>query len=103
MEAIEFAEIHNEVEHILVFSDDIEWCKKNMNDKRMIFVEETDDYKCLMLMGLCDANIIANSSFSFWGAYLNEKPLKTIIAPSRWFKDESLNSSEIVPNRWCKI
>lgn len=91
------------VDNILVFSDDIEWCKSNMPDCRITFIEgQSDDYD-LLLMGLCNrGNIIANSTFSQWGATLGEEPLKPIIAPKKWFLNEHLNAN-VVPSRWIRI
>jgi hypothetical protein len=70
-----------EADNILVFSDDIEWCKKNF--KNVIFVEGQKDYEDLYLMSLCKHHIIANSSFSWWGAYLSRD--ENVIAPKLWF------------------
>lgn len=69
------------VDNILVFSDDIEWCKDNFS-KKFIFVENISDWESLYLMSLCSYNIIANSSFSWWGAYLNPKDI--VVAPKNW-------------------
>jgi hypothetical protein len=83
--ALNYIDKKTQVEHILVFSDDIPWCKRNLADKRMIFIENQPDYKDIFLMSLCTHNIIANSGFSWWGAYFNENKDKIVCAPERWF------------------
>lgn len=65
------------------FSDDIEWCKNNIIDSRLVFVENTSEIEDLKLMQQCSGAIIANSSFSWWGAYLSES--KEVIIPNKWF------------------
>ena len=78
-----------------VFSDDIEWCKAQptFNGKNIVFSETNNTYVDLYIMSLCEHNIIANSSFSWWGSYLNKNPNKKIIAPPkhRWlnYRDAS--------------
>lgn len=71
--------------NILVFSDDIDYCKKNYifeNEKRnVIFIENNPDYIDLWMMSLCDHNIINKSTFSWWGTYLNQNKDKIVIAP----------------------
>jgi len=68
----------------IVFSDDVDWCRNNFNED-FIFTEGNTDYEDMWLMSLCDHNIIANSSFSWWGAWLNDNPNKRVIAPKKWF------------------
>lgn len=90
-------------EKFIIFSDDIEWCKQNFNIADAIFVSEKD-YVELYMMSLCKNNIIANSSFSWWGAYLNENPDKKVVAPDQWFGPKSPNNyKDIVPESWTKI
>lgn len=70
----------------LIFSDDINWCKENFPDMdNFIFVEGLKDYEDLYLMSLCKHNIICNSSFSWWAAWLNNNPNKQVIMPKNWF------------------
>ncbi len=91
--------------NIFVFSDDIEWCKKNLNlGTKMIFVTgNKKGSEDMRLMMNCNHNIIANSSFSWWAAWLNNNPSKIVVAPSKWFNDESINTSDIIPKTWVKV
>lgn len=90
---------------IFVFSDDLAWAKANLKtDAAITFVDfnnppETDMY----LMSLCKHNIIANSSFSWWGAWINQNPGKTVIAPMQWFADAHHVTPDIYPQNWVKI
>jgi hypothetical protein len=88
---------------IMIFSDDIPWCKENFKTEDTIFVSEPNDYIEIYMMSLCSDNIIANSSFSWWGAYLNENPQKKVIAPEPWFTNDAYNARDIVPDSWIKI
>ena len=91
-------------ERLLVFSDDIQWCKDNLKFDNMTFIEGYKDYEDIWTMSMCKNNIIVNSSFSWWGAWLNENPDKKVIAPLNWFGPQSnLNTSDIIPNEWIKI
>jgi hypothetical protein len=97
-------EIIGDYDNLLVFSDDINWCKENLKFDNMIFVEDNDDIEDLWLMSLCNHNIIANSSFSWWGAWLNDNKDKKVIAPNKWFgKTTGLNQLDIIPEKWIKI
>ena len=84
-----------------LFSDDIDWCKENFGFiENLRFVDNTktaiDD---LMLMRACQHNIIANSTFSWWGAWLNRAE-EIKVAPINWFSSEKRNSREIYPKLW---
>ncbi len=91
-----------------IFSDDFEWCRSNLKIDNAIFVESDEHriaHEDIYLMSLCDHNIIANSTFSWWGAWLNDNESQISIAPMEWFKDKKYQkqSQDIVPNRWIKI
>lgn len=89
---------------ILIFSDDINWCKNNTSFKNSLFIENQTDIEDLFLMSLCTHNIIANSSFSWWSAWLNSNPNKIVVAPKNWFGGHSnLNDSDIIPENWIKL
>jgi hypothetical protein len=68
----------------VVFSDDINWCRENFSDIDVVFFNDKD-YLEMYAMSLCKNHIIANSSFSWWGAWLNTKVDKTVICPKEWF------------------
>ncbi len=88
--------------NILVFSDDIEWCKQNFKYDNMYFAENQTNVTDMHSMSLCSHNIIANSSFSWWGAWLNNNIEKKVIAPKNWFADGTY-SGDIVPEDWTVI
>lgn len=93
----------------VIFSDEIEWARENLPNKyRMLFVDENNaerDYEDLRLMNACKNHIIANSTFSWWGAWLNQNPNKIVVAPKRWFADPEWNRQieGIVPEGWIRI
>lgn len=82
--AIEKIKKTAKVDNILIFSDDHHWCEKTFNGHQFTFVKGLKDFEDLILMGLCDNHIIANSSFSWWGSWLGRNPNKIIIAPRIW-------------------
>lgn len=88
-----------------VFSDDIVWCKENIQENNTVFIDWNDDahaYEDLRLMSLCKHNIIAESSFSWWGAYLNTNHEKVVITPppSRWVNRKNSLCKDILPSEW---
>ena len=102
MQGIEI--LKDETDLFVVFSDDIQWCKDNLKIENVIYIEDEKDYIELYLMSLCDNNIISNSSFSWWGAWLNENPRKKVIGPLKWFGDAiQHNTGDILPEDWIKI
>tara|TARA_R110000823_G_scaffold82039_1_gene186224 strand:+ start:374 stop:1186 length:813 start_codon:yes stop_codon:yes gene_type:complete len=97
--------INNYVDKFIIFSDDIKWCKENITNKHCIFIENEKDYIELFLQSRCTHNIISNSSFSWWGAWLNKNPNKMVIAPKRWFGsgDWGVNEKDVIPQAWLKM
>jgi hypothetical protein len=85
----------------LIFSDDIEWCKE-IFPEGVIFIEGNTQFEDLCLMTLCNHNIISNSSYSWWAAYLNNNKNKKIIAPSNWFIPSKLLTDLYLKN-WITI
>ena len=92
---------------IFAFSDDPEWVFKNLKLPMDIqFIEHNSskkNYEDLRLMSQCNHNIIANSSFSWWGAWLNRSQKRTIISPKKWYADKNIKNIDIIPNNWVKI
>lgn len=87
-----------------VFSDDIIWCKNNFTpDNPVFFMDVNKDYEEIILMSFCKHFIIANSSFSWWGAWLSDNKNKVVISPKNWFNTLSTDKYEIVPKDWIKI
>jgi hypothetical protein len=90
--------------NFLFFSDDIEWVKNNFKGSNIFYSENNDEVLDLSLMSLCDNNIIANSSFSWWGAFLNKNKDKKVISPSSWFGDTGpKDTQDITPQNWLKL
>lgn len=90
-----------------IFSDDLNWCQDTFKGN-FEFVGHDNAYESLFLMALCDHAVIANSSFSWWAAWIGEKRFRNkeqiIIAPEKWFSDSSgMQYGDVVPERWVKI
>jgi len=91
----------------LVFSDDIEWCKENLKFIPNVFFishksAEKAFAKDFYLMSLCSHYIVANSTFSWWGAWLNQNKNKIVIAPEKWFASGA-DESDLIPENWIRI
>lgn len=90
-----------------IFSDDLSWCENNINLKNCIFVgheyagEKFEYY--LQLMKRCKHHIISNSTFAWWAAWLNDNPDQHVIAPKKWFTDSSINTNDLIPDKWIRI
>jgi hypothetical protein len=92
---------------IFAFSDDPEWVYSNLKlpvDIRFVNNNSSEySYEDLRLMSECNHNIIANSSFSWWGAWLNTNNKKIVIAPSKWYANQHIKNDDIIPPNWIKI
>jgi len=92
---------------VYLFSNDPEWVRDNMKlDADLVPVAINDGrtaHEDLRLMSMCDHNIIANSTFSWWGAWLNPSHNKIVVAPTQWFADPKLSNPDITPPGWLKI
>ena len=92
---------------VYVFSDDPEWARENLPlplPKVVVDFNGPDtDFEDMRLMSLCDHNIIANSSFSWWSAWLNTNPAKRVAAPKAWFGDPNLSNPDILPAGWIQV
>lgn len=104
--SIEFIkkQLNTDLIKIYVFSDDIEWCKENIKiEEHHQFVPNAkkEEFEDLILMSNCSHNIIANSTYSWWGAWLNLNPNKIVVCPKKWFNDSNLNFNQtIYPSSW---
>lgn len=90
--------------YFFIFSNDIEWCKQNIKLPHIYYVncnKGKDSWQDMFLMSKCKHNIIANSTFSWWGAYLNENPQKIIISPSKLTNRG--DSPNLFPDNWIKL
>lgn len=99
-------EIIGDEKTFVIFSDDINWCRENLNFiNNKFFISNNKDYEDLYLMSLCNDNIITNSTFSWWGAWLNNNLNKKVIAPEMWFgvSNSHLDTSDLYCDKWIKI
>ena len=88
---------------VLVFSDDLPWCMDNFSHERFRFIDE-EDFLCIYIMSMCPYLIGCNSSFSWWGAYLNKEIKKKVTFPSSWLGDRLFSSySDIYLKEWSLI
>lgn len=105
-EAIAHIKVQSQNPLFIIFSDDMQWCKENLKDANVIYFSAENwnkDYLQLHLISKCKHQIIANSSFSWWGAWLNENENKMVIRPTHPFKDENLLHEFHYPESWIAI
>lgn len=93
--------------HFFLFSDEPEWVQQNLTLNHPYEIinhnKGESSFEDIRLMSACNHHIIANSSFSWWGAWLNPSENKIVIAPERWFADKQHNSNDIIPEKWLKV
>ncbi|ULN64441.1 alpha-1,2-fucosyltransferase [Vibrio gigantis] len=85
--AVEHIESQIDSPTFFIFSDDIAWCKEHLNLEKVVYIDwntKAESYRDMQLMSLCKHNIIPNSSFSWWGAYLNSNSDKIVVCPEKW-------------------
>lgn len=94
------------ISKLFIFSDDVKWVKANLKfDYPCVYISrpglsETEE---LQLMKTCNHQVIANSSFSWWGAWLNENPNKIVIAPKKWLAKKAIALDDLIPSDWITI
>jgi hypothetical protein len=90
--------------NIFIFSNDKSWCEENLLYSDSTIVYGLDDYEELWSISLCNHNIMSNSSFSWWGSYLNKNENKKVFVPSIWFgPNGEKNYEDVYENEWIKI
>lgn len=102
--AVAYIEDHVTKPYYYLFTDDVEWVKEHMNYPNMTIVEQNtgkNAYMDMYLMSQCKHNIIANSSFSWWGAWLNQNDSKIVLAPEKWFGNHK--TADIICEGWIPI
>lgn len=101
--------LHFGIDRFMVFSDDLIWCIEQFSGLPYEFLYSTDhtEVEDLELMSSCQHHIISNSTFSWWGAWLNQNPDKVVISPSKdnWFGpgNKHLDTSDLIPESWIQI
>lgn len=97
----------NDSARFFVFSDDPDWVEGNLDIGSPFRVVRHNgpgnDYEDLSLMSACFSHVIANSSFSWWGAWLCANPDKIVVAPSRWFDGARSDTRDLLPDNWVRF
>lgn len=105
---LEYISRNSKIDKVYVFSDDIRWCQENLRfDYPTVFVGDEYAGKYgevhMILMSACKNFVIANSTFSWWSAWLSESPNKIVIAPKEWFRDPKISTDDLIPESWVRL
>lgn len=104
--AINYIAEHVEHPIFFIFSDDVTWVRKSLSTEYpCVYVDHNrgyESYKDMQLMSLCKHHVIANSSFSWWGAWLNANPEKLVVAPKNWFRNDN-DDRDLIPMEWVRL
>lgn len=104
--AIQYIAERTECPHLFIFSDDVDWTRRNLKVafpcQYVDHNRDAESYNDMRLMSLCQHHIIANSSFSWWGAWLDPKPTKIVVAPHKWFARET-DTTDLIPGEWIVL
>ena len=103
-------ELGKKIDNIVIFSDAVDWVEENLDlsefDANVTFVRGEKDYMDIHLMSMCEHNVIANSTFSWWGAWLNNTEEKIVIAPTEWHplhKKRKFSDQDIICEDWIRV
>lgn len=92
---------------VFIFSDDMAWAREHVPVPGEVHHVQADPHDHpamhLHLMAMCQHQVIANSSFSWWAAWLNQHPGRRVIAPKRWFTDPSMDTRDLIPSDWIRL
>jgi hypothetical protein len=97
---------HVSAKRFLIFSDDVKWCERNFVGNQFIVSAPASPETDLHMMSACESNIIANSSFSWWAAWLNDNPDKVVVAPKNWFGRKLVDThpiDDLIPQEWILL
>ena len=103
--AVDYILSNVSIDVVVLFSNDIDWVRKNLTlELDCLYIDnEGPDYEHQHLMSMCSHNVIANSTFSWWAAWLNKSCSKIVCAPKRWYASDARSNDIYVPNTWIRL
>lgn len=91
----------------LIIGDDLDYCRRNFKGDNIFFMNGSTVLRDIFAPTLCENNIISNSTFGWWGGYLNSNPTKKVVVPTPWFgkyaRNSESNVADLIPNQWIQI